>query len=106
MMLTCAPFPGTIPLTLANFVHLLSSAQCSPGGNTSGFFLMRCQNTLILKIVAFLVLADLGVELVILLRTGQAPARSELRLAVLAGLFGLARSASGPPPANGGGQDA
>lgn len=66
------------------------------------FFHMRCQNTLILKIVAFLVLADLGVELVILLRTGQAPARSELRLAVLAGLFGLARGASSPPP--GGGQ--
>lgn len=62
---------------------------------------MRCQNTLILKIVAFLVLADLGVELVALLRTGQAPARNEMRLAVMAGLFGLARSPQGPRPPDG-----
>lgn len=38
-MLTRAPFPTTISSTLAdNSVHLLPSAQCSPGGNTSGFF--------------------------------------------------------------------
>jgi hypothetical protein len=59
---------------------------------------MRCQNSLILYIVAVLVIADFGVELVILWRTGQPLTRNEMRIAALAGLFSLARPGQNPPP--------